>query len=214
MNLRSKIFNNKKILIYGMGITGLSSYSYLKKNNQIFLYDDNKTIFKKNYLKKLFINKKRIHKTKFDYIVISPGINISSCGLKNFLKKNSKKIVTDLDIFYSVYPKNKIITVTGTNGKSTTSKLLNNILINHKKDARLCGNIGNPILLEKSISRKTMFVVEASSYQIDYSKFFKTNYAIILNISPDHMERHNSLNKYISAKFKLVKKQKKKILPI
>ena len=130
--------------------------------------------------------------------------------MKNYLKKNSQRIITDLDIFYSHYSKNKIITITGTNGKSTTAKLLNLILINHKLDARLCGNIGNPVLLEKNISKKTIFVIEASSYQIDYSKIFKTNYAIILNISPDHLERHGSLKNYINAKFKLLKSQSRK----
>ena len=97
-----------------------------------------------------------------------------------------------------------------TNGKSTTAKLLNLILKNHKRDSRLCGNIGSPILLEKNISKKTIFVIEASSYQIDYSKLFKTNYALILNISPDHLERHGSVKSYVNAKFKLVKKQSKK----
>ena len=60
------------------------------------------------------------------------------------------------------------------------------------------------------MSKKTIFVIEASSYQIDYSKIFKTNYAIILNISPDHLERHNSIKNYVYAKFKLIKNQSKK----
>ena len=210
MYLSSKVFYKKKFLIYGMGKTGLSSFNHLKKNNKIFLYDDNKKIFKKKYLKKLFLDKNKICKIKFDYIVISPGINVKKCNLKNYLERNSRKIITDLDIFYNSYPKNKIITITGTNGKSTTAKLLNLILKNHNKDARLCGNIGNPILYEKKISKKTIFVIEASSYQIAYSKLFKTNYAIILNISPDHLERHKSMKNYINAKFKLVIKQSKK----
>ena len=117
MNLSKKIFYNKKILIYGIGKTGHSCYNYLKKNNQINLYDDNKQNSKKRNLKKLFLNIKKIYKIKFDYIVVSPGINIKNCNLKNYLKKNSKKIVTDLDIFYSNHSKNKIITITGTNGK-------------------------------------------------------------------------------------------------
>mgnify|MGYP001323628570 CR=1 FL=1 len=208
MNLSNKIFFNKKILIYGMGKTGISSYNFLKKKNKIYLYDDDEKIVKRKF-KKSFLNIKKISKITFDFIVISPGININKCNLKNYLKKNSKKIVTDLDVFYSHYSKNKIITITGTNGKSTTAKILNLILKNHKKDSRLCGNIGNPILLEKKISKKTIFVIEASSYQIDYSKLFKTNYAIILNISPDHLERHGSINNYVEAKFKLVKKQSK-----
>ena len=210
MNVSRKFFNYKKILIYGMGKSGFSSYHFLKKKNYIKIYDDKKKIIKNKSIKKFFLEKSKIPKIKFDYIVISPGINVNKCNLKNYLKKNSQRIITDLDIFYSHYSKNKIITITGTNGKSTTAKLLNLILINHKLDARLCGNIGNPVLLEKNISKKTIFVIEASSYQIDYSKIFKTNYAIILNISPDHLERHGSLKNYINAKFKLLKSQSKK----
>jgi len=210
MNVQRKFFNNKKILIYGMGKSGFSSYHFLKKKNYIKIYDDKIKIIKNKSIKKFFLEKSKILKIKFDYIVISPGINVNKCNLKNYLKKNSQRIITDLDIFYSHYSKNKIITITGTNGKSTTAKLLNLILINHKLDARLCGNIGNPVLLEKNISKKTIFVIEASSYQIDYSKIFKTNYAIILNISPDHLERHGSLKNYINAKFKLLKSQSKK----
>jgi len=210
MNVSRKFFKNKKILIYGMGKSGFSSYHFLKKKNYIKIYDDKKKIIKNNSLKKLFLEKSKISKINFDYIIISPGINVNKCNLKNYLKKNYQKIITDLDIFYSHYSKNKIISITGTNGKSTTAKLLYLILINHKLDARLCGNIGNPVLLEKNISKKTIFVIEASSYQIDYSKMFKTNYAIILNISPDHLERHGSIKNYINAKFKLLKNQSRK----
>ena len=210
MNLYKKIFHKKKFLIYGLGKTGISSYQYLKKNNQVFLYDESNSIFKKKKIKKFFLKRSKIYKNTFDYIVISPGININKCDLKKYLNKNLEKIITDMDIFYVYNQTNKIITITGTNGKSTTAELLNLIMKNHKIDSRLCGNIGNPILSEKKISKKTIFVVEASSYQIDYSKMFKTNYALILNISPDHLERHGSMNKYVKAKFKLVKNQNKK----
>ena len=210
MNLSKKIFYNKNFLIYGMGKTGISSYYYLKKNNKITLYDDNIKIFKNSSFNKFLLNKKKIYQTKFDYIVISPGIDINKCELKTYLKKNYKKIITDLDIFYANNLKNKIITITGTNGKSTTAKLLSLILKNQKIDARLCGNIGDPILSQNKISKKTLFIIEASSYQIDYSKIFKTNYAAILNISPDHLERHRSMKNYVKAKFKLIINQSKK----
>ena len=123
MNVSKKIFFNKKILIYGIGKSGISSYHFLKKNNHIYLYDDDQKILKKKSFKKLLLAKNQIHQIKFDYIVISPGINFNNCKLKNYLKKKKNIIVTDLDIFYSHYSKNKIITVTGTNGKSTTVKL-------------------------------------------------------------------------------------------
>ena len=88
----SNIFYNKKILIYGLGKSGLSVFKYLKKNNEITTHDD-----------KIKFNNKKITKIKFDYIIISPGIDINKCNLSKFLKKNSKKIYTDLDIFYINY---------------------------------------------------------------------------------------------------------------
>ena len=199
----SNIFYKKKILIYGLGKSGLSSYNFLKKNNQVIKYDD-----------KINTNIKKLTKIKFDYIIISPGIDIYKCSLSKFLKKNSKKIYTDLDIFYNHHKKNNKITITGTNGKSTTAKILYEVLKDQKIDVRLVGNIGNPVLLEKKITNKTVFVIEASSYQLEYSKLFKSNISLILNISPDHLERHNTINKYVGAKFKLIKNQSKKDLAI
>lgn len=199
----SNIFYKKRILIYGLGKSGLSSYNFLKKNNQVIKYDD-----------KISTNIKKLTKIKFDYIIISPGIDIYKCSLSKFLKKNSKKIYTDLDIFYNHHKKNNKITITGTNGKSTTAKILYEVLRDQKIDVRLVGNIGNPVLLEKKITNKTVFVIEASSYQLEYSKLFKSNISLILNISPDHLERHNTINKYVGAKFKLIKNQSKKDLAI
>ena len=207
-----KNFLKKKILIYGLGKSGLSTYSYLKKNNIISLYDD-QIITKKN-IKDTYTTYKEIIKKEFDCIIISPGIDINNCKLSRFLKKNHKKIYTDLDIFYSRYAFNQKITITGTNGKSTTAKLLYDILKDQKKDVRLVGNIGNPVLLEKKIKKDTLFVIEASSYQLEYSKLFKTNISLILNISPDHLERHKTINKYVSAKFKLIKNQSKNDIAI
>ena len=193
------IFYKKKILIYGLGKSGLSVLKFLKKDNKIITHDD-----------KIKTDSKKITKIKFDYIIISPGIDINKCNLSKFLKNNSKKIYTDLDIFYNHHKLNNKITITGTNGKSTTAKILHDILRDQKVDVRLVGNIGNPILLEKKVTNRTVFVIEASSYQLEYSKLFKSNISLILNISPDHLERHKTIKQYVSAKFKLVKNQSKK----
>jgi len=209
MSQINKIFFKKKILIYGLGISGYSSLEFLKKKNHVKFFDDNYQRFKNEKLKKFFIPLKKIYKYGFDYIIISPGINSEKCDLKKFLKKNKKKIFTDLDIFYSNNFKNLIIAVTGTNGKSTTVKLLSDIIKSTKKDVRLVGNIGKSILSEKKISKKTIFVVEISSYQIEYSKIFKAKYALLLNISPDHLERHKTFKKYLNAKLKLIYSQRK-----
>ena len=185
-------------MVYGLGKSGLSVLKFLKKDNEITKHDD-----------KIQVDNKKITKIKFDYIIISPGIDINKCKLSKFLKNNSQKIYTDLDIFYNHHKENNKITITGTNGKSTTAKILYEALKDQKVDVRLVGNIGNPVLLEKKITNKTVFVIEASSYQLEYSQLFKSNIALILNISPDHLERHKTINKYVSAKFKLIKNQSK-----
>ena len=201
-------FNNQNILIYGFGKSGRACFKYLRKNNKIEIYDDKKLSIPKN-LKKNSINKTKLTSVNFDRIVVSPGIDINKCTLKKYLSKNKSKIISELDIFYLNNIKNKKITITGTNGKSTTSKLLHDVLKKHGKDVRLVGNIGNPLLSEKNIKPQTIFVIEASSYQIEYSKYFKTDFAIILNISPNHLERHRTFKNYIKSKSRLIKSQKK-----
>ena len=201
----ANIFLKKKILIYGLGKSGISSFRFLRNKADIYLFDDLKNTHPKQ------ISKLKLLKIKFDIIIISPGINIFNCKLSKFLKLNKKKIYTDLDVFFTFY-KNKCITITGTNGKSTTAKILYEVLKDQKKDVRLIGNIGNPPLNEKKISKNTIFVIEASSYQLDYSQLFSSKYSIILNIKPDHLERHKTLQNYVDAKFKLLDSQSKSCL--
>ena len=203
-----KTFVNKKILIYGLGLSGNSCFKYLYKKNNIKIFDDNYSL-KNNENKKFFLDKKEILDNKFDYIVLSPGIDIKKCTLKNYLKKNLKSIITELDIFYFSNPNNIKITITGTNGKSTTCQMLYNIFKLKNLDVRIVGNIGKPPLKEIKIKKKTIFIIEASSYQISYSKYFKTDYAVILNLSVDHLERHKNINQYAEAKVKLICDQKK-----
>ena len=200
-------FINKHILIYGLGKSGISCFNFLKKKNNCEIFDDNKENIPKKFKKKL-LKLRDLLNTKFDFIVLSPGIDIKKCKISTFLSKNRSKIITELDIFEISYPKINKITITGTNGKSTTSKLLYDVLKINKKDVRLTGNIGYPILMEKKIKKNTVFVIEASSYQLDYSKFFKSNYSVILNLSPDHLERHKTFKNYVNAKFKIIKSQK------
>ncbi|WP_440930207.1 UDP-N-acetylmuramoyl-L-alanine--D-glutamate ligase [Candidatus Pelagibacter sp.] len=203
MIINKSFFFKKKILIYGLGKSGISALKFLKrKKNKLYIFDD------KKIPKKKFIKINELNNQEFDYIVISPGIDIRKCKLNFFIKKNISKVITDLDIFYAFY-KNPTITITGTNGKSTSAKVLFEILKDQKKDARLVGNIGNPILSEKKIKKSSIFVIEASSYQLEYSKFFKTKHGVILNITPDHIERHGTFKNYIKAKFNLIKNQSK-----
>ena len=92
------IFLNKKILIYGLGKSGVSAFKFLKNKGKLFLYDDYNYKIKEKFLKKNLINYKNILNLKFDKIILSPGIDINKCKLSKFLK-NYDKIYSDLDVF-------------------------------------------------------------------------------------------------------------------
>ena len=150
-----------------------------------------------------------LQKNSIDNIVISPGIDINKCNIKNYLRKNSNKIITDLDIFFDLNKKKQIISITGTNGKSTTCKILEKILREAKHKVRTVGNIGNPILSSSNSKKGHTFILEVSSYQLEYSKTFRSTHSAILNISPDHLDRHKNIKKYVKIKSKIFFAKKK-----
>tara|TARA_Y100000590_G_scaffold384940_1_gene456647 strand:+ start:380 stop:1693 length:1314 start_codon:yes stop_codon:yes gene_type:complete len=197
-------YQNKKIAVYGMGITGYSVAKALKKiKAKVYCWDDNKKIRKKIKNSKLTISKFWSDKNFIDKIVISPGIDINKCKIKNYLKRNSNKIITDLDIFFEFNRESTIISITGTNGKSTTCKIIEKILRAAGYKTKTVGNIGNPILSLNKVRKKSILVLEVSSYQLQYSKLFRSKHAAILNISPDHLERHKNIKNYTKIKSKL-----------
>ncbi len=200
-------FQNKKILIYGYGKTGKSAFNFLKKKNSLKVFDDNSPLTNLPHNKKFSRGSDRV--SNFDYILLSPGINYKKCLLSNEILKNKEKIISDLDVFYKSFPENFFITITGTNGKSTTCKLLYQVLKSQGIHTKLVGNIGKSILSNYRFYKKTIFVVEASSYQIEYSKYYKTNFAAILNVSIDHLERHGNFKNYVKSKIKLIFMQNK-----
>ena len=205
----SKALRKKKFAIYGLGITGNSVVKYLRKLGikEFCVWDDNKE--KRKYFKKK-INIKIFSKklNTVDYIILSPGININKTRLKKTLSKNKHKIITDLDLFYMQNPNVRSIVITGTNGKSTTCKIIEHLLKKNRFKTQLGGNIGKSILNFKR-SKETLFIIEASSFQLAYSKFIKPNYAFILNISKDHLDWHGNMKKYIQSKLKIFSLQGK-----
>ena len=126
MKSTKEVFQNKKILIYGYGRTGKSAFNFLKTKNNLKVFDDNLPLTNLPYNKKFTRGSDRVR--NFDYVLLSPGINYRKCLLSNEIIKNKEKIISDLDVFYKSFPENFFITITGTNGKSTTCKLLYQVL--------------------------------------------------------------------------------------
>ena len=212
---RSLILDSNVInfCVYGLGTTGKSVIDYFHRKNfkEYKVWDDNENLktyygFKLNKQKREKIFSKHLDCT--DYIVLSPGISLKKAKLRKKLLKNKEKIVTDLDLFYLFNPKIKTIVVTGTNGKSTTCKILEHVLKKNNINVKLGGNIGRPIL-DLNLKNQPIVIVEASSFQLAYSKYIKPDYAIILNITKDHLDWHGSYKNYVDSKFKIFTGQKK-----
>ena len=173
-------YQNKKIAIYGMGITGCSAAKAFKKlNAEVVCWDDNKKIRKKIKNLNFPLIKFWLNQNLIDIVVISPGIDIGKCKIKNYLKKNSNKIITDLDLFFELNKDALIISITGTNGKSTTCKIIEKILKTARYNVKTVGNIGNPILSSSKLKKKYIFILEVSSYQLQYSRLFRSKHAAI-----------------------------------
>ena len=185
-NLKLK---ERSFLVYGLGLTGMSVVNFFKKNKikKFKVWDDKK----KNLLK--YNRAKNLNQTLYevDYIVLSPGVSLIE---NKDLKKFRDKIITDIDLFYLFYKRFKSVVVTGTNGKSTTCKLLAHLLKKNKINFSLGGNIGTPILNLKNLRNKYI-IIEASSFQLAYSKFITPDYAFFLNLSNDHLDWHGSKKK-------------------
>jgi UDP-N-acetylmuramoylalanine--D-glutamate ligase len=196
-------FKELSFLVYGLGLSGHSVINFFEKKNikNYKIWDDKK----KNLLKNKRVKNLKETLNKVDYIVLSPGISFIK---RRSLIKFKKKIITDIDIFYLINKNFKSIVVTGTNGKSTTCKLISHLLKKNKFKVSLGGNIGRPIL-DLKIKKNSYVIIEASSFQLAHSKFITPDYAFLLNITTDHLEWHGTMINYKNAKLKIFERQKK-----
>ena len=210
------------ISVIGAGKSGISAALLAKrKGNNVFLSESNS---KENYEKEQEILKENNIECEFgantekaiefaDFIISSPGVPPNAWIIQQAEKKNIK-IISELE-FSTQFLKNPSIAITGTNGKTTTTELITFILNNSGRKAIACGNIGKPISdLVGNIDEEQILVIEASSFQLDRIEKFRPNIAIILNISPDHLYYHGSIEEYKKAKFKIFSNQNEKDLLI
>ena len=204
----SKInLKDSSFLVYGLGLTGKSVINFFNKNNfkNYQVWDDkDKYLFKKRRTNNLTNALKKV-----DFIILSPGVSLKKSKNKHKLKKYKNKIITDIDLFYLFKKNFRSVVVTGTNGKSTTCKIINHILKKNKIKSFVGGNIGKPIL-NLSLKKKDIWlIIEASSFQLAYSKFICPDYALLMNITNDHIDWHGNMKNYINSKFKIFKNQNK-----
>lgn len=192
----------KNIGIFGLARTGIAAYEYLlcKDETKVICFDDlayNRNNFSDRFGSSSLVDIEDELWTKLDYIILSPGVPLYFPNPHKIVQMASKffiPLISDIELLYLDNPESNYIAVTGTNGKSTTTSLISHILSN---DYVVAGNIGVPSL---SVPGKKGYVLELSSYQLDLLDTFKTNIAVLLNVTMDHIDRHGSLEGYIEAK--------------
>ena len=195
-------YENKNIGIVGFGQTGQSIVRFLENlGANIFLFDDK--IIDNPY----YQNSKNFNWKKLDFLIVSPGIHLW-WDIHPAVQKAREffiPIMSDLDIFRQQVD-GKIIAITGTNGKSTTTALIHHIF-QKKYRTEIGGNFGKPVLdLSKNAD---FYVLELSSYQLESCNLLGFDTTILLNVTPDHLTRHGGMEGYVAAKQKIFANPKK-----
>lgn len=209
------MYKDKKFGVFGLGVSGISTMKYLKARGASFIaFDDKEPTILDIKLKfpELADNLIDISESEWqeiDYLILSPGIPLTHpephLVVKNARKINAK-IICDIELLYLDNIDNYFIGITGTNGKSTTTSLITHILKYNGVKAISAGNIGVPVL-DINVTEDTVFVIEASSFQLDLLDKTRFNTALLLNITPDHLDRHGNMENYTKVKYRIFKFQ-------
>lgn len=197
---------NNLHLVIGLGATGLSCVRYLvSKNISVIVADTRENPPKLAECKKefpqveIYLGKfQEIVFEKASVLVVSPGVSLKEPCVQKSIKKNIP-VIGDVEIF-ARDAKAPIIAITGSNGKSTLTVLMGELIKNAGKKAIVCGNIGLPVLDAIMQPMPDYYVVELSSFQLDTTNSLHAEVAVVLNVSPDHMDRYATIDDYRASK--------------
>lgn len=200
------ILRNKRVLVVGGGLSGLAALNLLRQSGaQVTLVDRRRVPHVPKGIRTKF-GSLLFSTENFDLIVVSPGISWRHPSL---VKARSKGIPIwpELELGWRAVKPYKTVAVTGTNGKTTTTSLIGWILKKANKPVLIGGNIGTPLsALAGRVTKKTILVLEVSSYQLEAHQTFHPDIALLMNITPDHLGRHKTMENYAAAKARLFEK--------
>ena len=204
------------ILVLGSGESGVGS-ALLAKSKGLSVFVSDSSLIEKNYKELLLKNDilfeenghEQANKLNVDYVIKSPGIPETAAIIKQ-LNHKQIQIISEIE-FASKFTDATIIGVTGSNGKTTTTTIIYEILKSENTDVDIAGNIGVSFASKVAASNTKNYVLELSSFQLDGIIDFNPHIAIMTNLSPDHLDRYNnSFENYIKSKFNIIKNQSEK----
>ena len=210
-------FKGKKILIVGFGKTGTAALEELIHMGAVCAVQDAKTEDKlepklldtlKSNNVKCYLGTEPKQEDLFDMLVLSPGVPPTLKFIQNARSKGSE-VIGELELAFRI-SKGIFVSITGTNGKTTTTALLGEIFRNAGRDTYVVGNIGTAVTsVARRAKAESWIITETSSFQLETTEHFKPYISVLLNVSPDHLDRHGDMENYIDIKTKIFKNQDK-----
>ncbi len=214
--VRDTFLTNKKVLVVGSGKSGIGAARLLAKlGARPVLFDGNEKLKADQVMEKagqipglkvLIGSVPEEEKKEFVLVVISPGVPVDAPMLEEY-RKLSVPIWGEIELAYA-FSRGKVAAITGTNGKTTTTTLVGQIMEAFYDSVYVVGNIGNPYTDIALITKEeTVTVAEISSFQLETTHTFKPAVSAILNITPDHLNRHHTMECYVRTKEKIAENQ-------
>ena len=205
---------NKKLIILGSGESGIGS-ALLARQNGYNVFVSDAGLIKEHYKKELIENHIEFEEGGHsverillaDEIMKSPGIPEKNEMVKA-IRKAGILVISEFELAYRHKGNSRIIGITGTNGKSTTTSLCYHICKHGGLDCALVGNIGYSIARQMAEDPKEWYIAEISSFQLDDIQTFRPDVAVLINITEDHLDRYDyKFENYIKSKFQIIKYQ-------
>ncbi len=206
----------KKTLVFGSGISGIGAVKLLEEHGaEVILYDGNEKLEEGKIRERLGKDSKaEIVLGEFppnllgelDLVILSPGVPTDLPVIQTMREKNIL-VVGEVELAYA-FGKGDVLAITGTNGKTTTTSLLGDIMKAHQEHVFVVGNIGNPYTVAAGdMTDESVAVAEMSSFQLESILTFRPKVSAILNFTPDHLDRHHTMEAYVEAKKNIAKNQ-------
>jgi UDP-N-acetylmuramoylalanine--D-glutamate ligase len=209
--ITAKAFAGKHHALYGLARSGLATAeALLASGARVTAWDSKEEARARAPAGTELANLDEADLGQFDSLVVTPGLPLNRHPIAGRAREAGVEIIGDIELFARArteLPPHKVVGVTGTNGKSTTTALIHHILRTAGVPTTMGGNIGLPILAQDPLPEGGVYVLELSSYQIDLTQSLDCDIAVLLNITPDHLDRYDGFDAYAASKRRLFEMQ-------
>jgi len=210
--ITAKAFAGKHYAVYGLARSGLATAeALLASGARVTTWDAKEEARAKAPPGTELVDLDEADLGRFDSLIVTPGLPLNRHPIAGRAREAGLEIIGDVELFARArpeLPQHKVVGITGTNGKSTTTALVHHILKTAGVPTTMGGNIGLPILAQDPLPEGGVYVLELSSYQIDLTQRLNCDIAVLLNITPDHLDRYESFDAYAASKARLFEMQR------